>query len=481
MKFCNRLVSQDVQPAASTLGSTLVSVLAAVGLACTAPAFAQEAAPKKEDKFEFGGYWRMGYNTLANPLQDAGSSGADSQGFGKFGDLPTSRAGRDPNYVALILGRQFENGMKVRAKLDIDNGTVVHESNTWGDPTKNIIRVRDMYLDLPIAGTEARIWAGSRLFEYEDLRLFDVSNPFDTNGFGAGYENSGFQVYASFVKSQREQITLNAAGTEIPNANAKANTKDVSAVLRYEVALTEGMSVKPMLKFTRNGGAPQDKSDKATNTTKKEIKGSNSFIVGGVWSRWDKQGYWGNTVLAVASNPAQGKADANGAVIARESADYFRGDKSGSDTSILVQDTTNLDFGVGGILTGIYLEQQMFKEDKQVFKVTNGAVVKDADKKTKSTTKVSLAVQPVYYVADHFHTAVDVNYAFKSQKVDAGNANALLVTPILRYAMNKNPLGTPQIFTSITYGKYDSKIKKDAKGEAKDSLVTTQTGFEVWF
>ena len=47
--------------------------------------------------------------------------------------------------------------------------------------------------------------------------------------------------------------------------------------------------------------------------------------------------------------------------------------------------------------------------------------------------------------------------------------------------MNKNTLGTPQIYTSVTYGSYDAKVKKDEKGKPSDMLVTTQTGFETWF
>jgi hypothetical protein len=65
--------------------------------------------------------------------------------------------------------------------------------------------------------------------------------------------------------------------------------------------------------------------------------------------------------------------------------------------------------------------------------------------------------------------------------VSGNDFNYTLVSPIVRYTLDKNTIGNPQIYTSVTYGKYDWKAKTMADGSKKDSLWTTQTGFECWF
>ena len=136
---------------------------------------------------------------------------------------------------------------------------------------------------------------------------------------------------------------------------------------------------------------------------------------------------------------------------------------------------------MAGLLTGFSLQSMSFKDKMPVLKVDGGAIVADGTNTTTSTMKVSIGAQPVYYVTDHFHAALDFNYAMTTKKIAATDANLLTLTPILRYALAKNPVGTPQIYTSLTYGKYDAKVKKATNGEATDSLITTQTGMEVWF
>ena len=100
---------------------------------------------------------------------------------------------------------------------------------------------------------------------------------------------------------------------------------------------------------------------------------------------------------------------------------------------------------------------------------------------TQSTFGFNVAAQPVYYLTPKFHAAFDVGYSYINKRVADNQANVLTLTPILRYAMNKNATGSPQIYTSVTYGSYNAKIKTNEKGDPTDTLVTTQTGFETWF
>ena len=85
------------------------------------------------------------------------------------------------------------------------------------------------------------------------------------------------------------------------------------------------------------------------------------------------------------------------------------------------------------------------------------------------------------YINKALHLALDLNYSFRDKKVDKSQSNAFLVTPIIRYALNENVLGSPQIYTSFTYGKYDLDFKRQLDGSFKNTLATTQSGIELWF
>ena len=137
--------------------------------------------------------------------------------------------------------------------------------------------------------------------------------------------------------------------------------------------------------------------------------------------------------------------------------------------------------GVGQVLTGLWLRNDRFHDAKQVLKIENNALVPDGSTTTRSVTSVSVGVQPVYFVTDRLHTALDLNRTYKSQKTDANDFESMLITPIVRYSLDKSSIGNPQIYTSLTYGTYDWKAKKGADGAPTNRLVTTQSGFECWF
>lgn len=470
----------------AALAATTAFGALAPALVASESAFAQSEPPKAEDTFEFAGYYRLGYNTAINPLEEA----PDEQGFGPFG-LPTSRHVRNPNYLKLITKKSFANGMKFQLQLDTDGDRILaHETGfkPQVETTRNangqiddvtasfgFLRVRDAYLSLPVTD-DISLWAGSRLQEFEDLRLFDGHNPFDVNAFGGGLESKDWLATLSYQKSERTRDSAIAPTSPAADRNT-AEVKDVTLLLRYSLALSEGSAIKPMLKITRFGSASEDKS---TSPTVRKVKGSTGVAIGGTYSRWDGKTYWGNTTLAFLSGPAEELIQSNVGT-SYSTARTITGEKSGNDNAIYVADTSSVDFGAAGILTGIYLRYNMFKNDHQVFKEQSGAIVPDGTKKEKNNLEYSVGLQPVYYVTDRFHTALDLNYAGRTEKFAADQADALLVTPILRYAMNRNPLGTPQIYTSITYGKYDAKVKRDDTKKPTDELLTTQTGFEVWF
>jgi hypothetical protein len=441
----------------------------AAALLAAQPGHAEEMTetPAQKDlpPIEFKGYWRMGYNTDINPLL----SPLNEQGVN---DVPFSRHVHNHSYFNLSLGKSFENGARIN--FDIDNdGKTPHRDNVWGptrvknysdDPEENFqnvesefkelykrnLRVRELYLELPVG--DAKIWAGARKLEFEDIRIFDQANPFSINALGLGATVGATQAHLS-VQDQTVVLEDLSGRPSVP-------VKDISLLLRHELSLGEGRALKPMALIKQNGAA-----EKNDTTGTPEVKGSTDFKVGAIYSTW-RGGDWGNLGLWFESE-AKDKT----------------GKDSGTNTSVGLMASHSYEFGNFGVLTGLYTKYTSFDDKRQEYKTADGnkQLIEDEGKTTNNVVDASVGVQPVYFATDHVHLALDMNYAFRSKKLSNKDSNALLVTPIVRYAMAKNTLGTPQIYTSFTYGLYDWKAKVDSQGKQTDSLLTTQTGFEVWF
>jgi maltoporin len=491
----------------------------------TTPAYAGPAAAlftlfwpavgHANEGFEFGGYWRAGYNTASavtaqelvtrkvswkdfvDTLQGLTGEASDVQ------DLPnmkTTRHARSPSYFQLRLSQRFSNG--VDAKFGLDSfGPFFHDlADTSADSAvKNSLnlRVRDLYLGVPLTAENTRLWAGSRMMEFEDLRLFDGGNPFDLNAFGVGIEAPRFEAALSYNKAARTAVVTGANGQPITSTqqNSTVGTKDVTFLGRMELRPWRSFQVKPMVKFINHAGAP---ADTVSAIRRKEIEGSVELTLGAVVTRSGRPGYWGHTVLAVRETPSGliGRADLdenrgddaaktlakqNNADNANARNAALRGDSKNYDTTFILTDTANIDFSRWSLLSALWLEHDIYNAPRQLWKLQGSTIVQDGENKTKSNTRLSFGVQPVYFISDQVHAAFDLNYAMRTKKLSNTDANGLIMTPILRYAMNKSAIGTPQIYTSFSYGRYDAETKRQPDGSFKTTLVTTQTGFEIWF
>lgn len=483
---------------------------AALGLFALAPLTALA-----NDGFEFGGYWRAGYNTASvvtaqelvtrklswrdfvDTLEGLTGEASDTQ------DLPglkTTRHSRNPTYLQLKLGQRFSNGVEARFKLD-SFGPMAHDisESSADSSTKTAanLRVRDLYLSVPLGLENTRLWAGSRMLEYEDLRLFDGGNPFDLNAYGVGVEASKFEAVLSYNKATRTAVVVGANGQPVPNPqqNATVNTKDVTLLARFELKPWKIFNIRPMIKLTNHSGAP---ADSVSAIQRKAINGSVEALVGAVISRTGRAGYWGNTVLAIRETPSgligrtdqdENKGDDNYKKNAQQTNQEnasarnaaLRGDSKNYDTTFIFTDTTNIDFTKWAMLSGVWLEHDIYNSARPLWKLSGSTLVRDGEATTKKSTRYSIGIQPVYFISDQVHAALDLNYAGRTQRLSNSDANGIIVTPILRYAMNKSALGTPQIYTSFSYGRYDAETKRQPDGAFKTTLVTTQTGFEIWF
>jgi hypothetical protein len=451
----------------------------------------EESRPPAES-FEFKGYWRAGFNT-ASPFAWSeaanGTSGnpvynffekltleaPDAQGAPR---LKTSRHAKDPNYLKLQMSKSFPSEVKVVFGIDTKEApahstAIVAKSSSENASSalnaSNTFRMRDLYAVFPTS-SDMRLWAGSRQIEFEDLRLFESGNPFDTKALGVGLETDNSFFSMGYSKSKRVGVIEGIseeerAAKKIPPV--LVDTKDASFVYRKEFPLEMNYTVMPMGKIIIHGAAH---SDSTTGGKRQSMRGSQEFMFGTVMSRENPEsGNIGNTTMGINLRPPE-LSEAS-----------LRGDIRGFDTIYFLQDSSIFNFNGWSALSAVAVEQTVFKKEQTVFKVADDGSVLASDAKTKSQRTVALGLQPVLYVTSAFHLALDMNYSFRDKKIDKTQSNALLVTPIIRYALSGNVLGSPQIYTSFTYGRYDLDFKKQLDGSFKNTLSTMQSGIELWF
>lgn len=459
------------------------AVMLAVG--CAAHAQADEG-------FQFNGYWRAGFNT-ASPF--TGREFVDGTGGNSFYNfferltleapdtqgsprLKTSRHPRDPNYLKFQMSKSFPSEVKFIFGMDTREGTAQETATQVGSPsdnetsaitTTNNFRIRDLYIELPTQ-TDMRVWAGSRQIEFEDLRLFEAGNPFDTKALGLGVETDRSLFSMSYSKSKREGVIEGISEEDRISSKLPpvlVETKDASFLYRREVPLEDNYTIIPMFKLIVRGAAA---ADSTTGGKRKAVRGSQELLVGSIMSRNDPDtGNYGNTTMGVNFRPPNYSEEA------------LRGDVTGYDTIYFIQDSSVFNFIGWSVITAAALEQTVFRSEQTVFKVqTDGAIV-SLGEKTRTQRMIALGVQPVLYINKSLHAALDLSYSFRDKKTSKTQSNALLVTPIVRYALNENVLGSPQLYTSFTYGRYDLDFKKQLDGSFKNTLGTMQSGIELWF
>ncbi|MBM3383381.1 MAG: hypothetical protein FJY29_13240 [Betaproteobacteria bacterium] len=445
---------------------TALSVLAASAL-FTFPAKANENKPTP---FEFHAYGRLGVITTEK-LTRAGQD----QGDGSFG-LPTSRHIRDTNYLRLQFVGNPGNGNSLNVETQL--GNLPHLDNSWGNPN---IDVRNAYFQTTVS-PDAELWFGARRLEFEDVRLFDKFPLSDTTFYGAGtkFPLAGAPTHVAIGFKERSSTALlanNPANAALGNVEKTLKGRDTSLFLRHEHSLGSNLSIRPTLILSQGGDTLVDgtpiTSYKVANAEKTEFQSTTlpektlSGKVGAVLSHWgDAGGGWGNHFLWLEQRAAAGTAGGS-------KKDSIIGLASSGDYEGFA--TENV-----GLMYGLLIEHTLFKNEQTKFKLQNDALV--ADGKGKSNTVVALGLQPVYYISDRLHAALDLNHTLTT-KVGAGadKPNMTFVTPILRYASNKNALATPQFFTSVTYGVYETKTRQSSSGAASKTSITTQTGCEFWF
>ncbi|MFZ9520861.1 MAG: carbohydrate porin [Silvanigrellaceae bacterium] len=428
-------------------------------------------ADSKEQPFEFHSYGRLGFSTNEK-LTDAGRD----QGDGAFG-LPTSRHVRDLNYLRIQLLGNMSTKAKFNLEAQFDN--LAHQTNNWNGAGLNL---RNAYFQLPL-NSESEGWVGARRLEFEDVRLFDKFPLSDTTFYGAGFTTpiagSATTVAIGFKNLENSPLLVakDPNNPAADNDSVVTQRRDTSLFVRHDISLDSNMAIRPTLILSRTGkyfqnGAPldnystvlADKSGIASNETPKPVV---TGKLGAVLSHWGNEG-WGNHFVWAEQRSAAGQ-------VGSTDKDTIYGLATSGDYEGLSDSDV-------GLMYSAIVQVTQYKNAQPKYSLKDNAYVANGDSTSKRNTLVAVGLQPVYYATPNLHLALDLNHTL-STKVGAEFAkpNMTFITPIVRYATNKNALATPQLFTSVTYGIYESKARLSSTGTPSKTSLTTQTGCEFWF
>ncbi|NBO38806.1 hypothetical protein EBU99_09505 [bacterium] len=443
-------------------------VISASSLLATMFASSAFAAETKANPFEFHAYGRLGITT-SEKLTSAGQD----QGDGAFG-LPTSRHIRDPNY--LRVQAQANADAKNTFNLEAQFENLPHQSNSW---TGMGVNLRNAYFQTEVS-PDAELWFGARRLEFEDVRLFDKFPLSDTTFYGLGTKlslaGSPTHIAVGFKNIDSPlSIAKDPANPASGNDTVVSQRRDTSLFVRHDISLGTGIALRPTLILNQSGqttlkGSPLDKyhtasADRVTESTtpKKTLTGK----VGATFSHWGDAG-WGNHFLWIETRPATGSdggSEKDSLIGLASSGDY----EGWSSSNI-------------GLMYGLMVQHINYKTAQPKYAIENDSFVPNASDTSKTSTVVAVGVQPVYYITERLHAALDINHTLTTKVgFETAKPNMTFVTPILRYASNKSALATPQFYTSLTYGSYESKARQTSSGTPTKTSITTQTGCEFWF
>jgi hypothetical protein len=424
----------------------------------------------KPAPFEFHAYGRLGITTNEK-LSEAGKD----QGDGSFG-LPTSRHIRDTNYLRIQAIGNSAPGNTFNIEAQFEN--LPHLTNSWPGTGINL---RNAYFQTS-ASADTELWFGARRLEFEDVRLFDKFPLSETTFYGVGAKlpiaGAPTVVAVGFKnRSSILSIAKNEADASAGNTDATVDSRDTSLFVRHDLSLGSNLALRPTLILSHSGEAklngsplntyktsiPTTGGFTANSTHKKTLSGK----VGAVLSHWGDAG-WGNHFLWIEQRAATGTSGG-----------------SNKDTIFGLASSTDYEGWSSsnvGLMYGLMLEHTQFKNAQAKYNLKNDELIPSTTSTSKSNTVLALGMQPVYYITDRLHAALDLNHTLTSKVgLEAAKPNMTFITPIIRYASNKTALATPQFYTSFTYGIYETKARQTASGSASKNSLTTQTGCEFWF
>ena len=253
-------------------------------------------------KLLYGGVLKGNFRTAGENLQikNIPNQNLDNQA--------SSSAAFNTDDISLRLGLDLKNTFTLYTRVDYNWQKKFRYDLYPKSYTEREFQLRDLYLNIPLDNNnENSIWLGRRTFEFDNIYLFQVSNPFDQIELqGIGFESKVFQVSFSVNKESVYTTAKDNNGIQINDSNGKASLFQNddwvgTAFLSGKFLLSEGKIFQPIVSLRAYQSFPRSSPE---GVNKDKVTFSSSLIVGGIFSRPLSNGLKGTTTVWFTSLPA---------------------------------------------------------------------------------------------------------------------------------------------------------------------------------
>lgn len=424
---------------------------------------------------------------LQGSLKTAGTDfEVKNQPYQNLDNQPTSAAAYSTDFFSAKLGVSWKDKISLHARADYLWQIPIQLGLYPTEQTPRTLILKDLYLKMQIPNFRTSIWFGRRTFEFAPIVLFQTPNPFDQiNLQGLGLEFENFQIAASLNEGTVSTIATDQNQNLIvtPNGNVLLYPKTEligTLFLSGKFLLSEGNLFEPIAAFRYYQGSPF--STTASGATIYKATQGSSFIIGGIFSRPISSGMSGTTTLWFESLPADEAINLSSVQNSNQFNGLGRIPESYPRNSIGISDSSEFYFNrIGGLLTALVFTNNTYSASLPVLQPSsdNMSLVPDGTLTSIHSNKFSIDVQPIFFLSRNWHLGADLNFNYVAPKLFSNDANALLLTPLIRYAIDKKLNSTEYFFISAGYGFYDWKIKTYSNGVQTNGMFSTQAGFHI--
>lgn len=349
----------------------------------------------------------------------------------------------------------------------------------------NEFLLRDFFLKIPFQQNEFSLWIGKRTIEFENIYLFQMANPFDQVDLqGIGIESNIFQAAISINKSTVFTTGKDSNGNIIlDNSNNPIlyPEKDYifTAFLAGKFLLAEGKIFQPIL--TLRAYESISNGDKE-GVIKNKVTRDSAFIVGGIFYRPLSENLKGTTTIWFESLP-ESRPQNNLNTLSPYYGEGRIPSKYSKNTIGIADSSEYLINNFFGLLSGIVILNNTYASNLNLLRISDdkNSLVPDQNTSVKTTNRISIDLQPVFYLSSNFHLGIDTNFNYVSKKLIANDANSFIISPILKYVFDEKLKTNKYFFISMSYGVYDWNVKILPNGSHTNKLFTTQTGINLSF
>ncbi len=403
---------------------------------------------------------------------------------------PTSEMAYMPNYLSLWSNVKIQNLGSLFARLDYMWDLPIQLGLYQNSQSVRSLLLKDLYFNIPFLTYEFNFWAGIRTFEFTPINLFSLPNPFNQIGLqGVGIETENLQISISANKSKLTTIGSNENNQLIMDDNGNAvkfpETEYILTLfLSGKFLLSEGRLFEPIFAFRYYMGSKSHMQKSNPNNNIYRAKQASSFIAGGVFSRPISDGIAGTTTVWFSSLPSDNPISANTLPANGVYGGSGRVSANTPMNTIGIMDSSEFYYlQECGLLSAIYLTNNTYSSELPVLKSTNdeNTLSQDGNSTSNSNDRLSLSLEPLFFMNRNLIGGVDLNLNYTTEKLLPDDANSIVISPLLKWAYDRKLNSEQYLFTSMSYGIYDWKIKKYSNGSRTDKLFTMQFGAKVVF